>query len=70
MPIALGTSVTFTAQWEANEYDITYSYNVDDGISSTVDWDVADSYESYTVSSSSQNVSPYNSDSKTPYRTC
>lgn len=70
MPIALGTSVTFTANWEPNEYNITYAYNVDDGIGSTVDWEVADSHKSYTVSSSSKNIEPKNSNSKTPYRTC
>lgn len=69
-PIQLYDSVTFYANWTAKTYTVTYSYSVDDGINSTSDWAVADSHTSYTVSSSSQTISPKNSDSKTPYRTC
>ena len=69
-PIVVNDYVLLWANWTPKTYTVTYSYSVDDGINSTSDWAVADSHTSYTVSSSSQTISPKNSDSKTPYRTC
>lgn len=69
-PIVVNDYVLLWANWTAKTYTVTYSYSVDDSIGSTVDWEVADSHKSYTVSSDSKEIEPKNSDSKTPYRTC
>lgn len=68
IPIYTGQSVQFTAKWEPVKYTIHYTYDTNDNVSSSEDWDVADTYKSYNVSSSEQTIIPESSGKLAPYK--